>query len=149
MEQLCNQVFPATDFSTNMPDDYFADRAIFTMRNREIVEFNDYVVQHLPGALEARFSVNKTVADGPDDDLADYTAEYLQSIDSLGLPRSVKPQAGHASHAAAQYTARGGTLQWNPSTYTRVTAARHHGKGSYWGSSRLRTPDPSHHVDVE
>jgi hypothetical protein len=89
MEQLCNQVFPATDFSTNMPDDYFADRAILTMRNKETAEFNDYVVQHLPGALEARFSVNKAVADGPDDDLADYTPEYLQSIDSSGLPPSV------------------------------------------------------------
>jgi hypothetical protein len=73
MEQLCNQVFPAADFSTNMPDDYFADRMILTMRNRETAEFNDYVVQHLPGASEVRFSVNKAVANGLDDDIADYT----------------------------------------------------------------------------
>jgi hypothetical protein len=89
MEQLYNNVFPPAELAAVMPDDYFADRAILTMRNKDMVEFNNYVVQHLPGRLETRFSVNKAISEGPDDDIADYTAEYLQLIDHSGLPPAV------------------------------------------------------------
>ncbi|THC89522.1 hypothetical protein EYZ11_011037 [Aspergillus tanneri] len=89
LEELCERVFPTAALHGQQDPDFFAGRAILTMRNIHLAELNNQVTASLPGDLSVRYSVDKALQDNVHHDTDDYTTEFLQSVDLPGLPPSI------------------------------------------------------------
>jgi len=87
---LCERVFPATMLSTiNADSDFFASRAILTVRNADISAFNAPLLERMPGQLHTFYSVDQAVTDDLAEGREEFTREFLQAIELSGLPPSI------------------------------------------------------------
>lgn len=93
VEELCERVFPAADmthchtadFQASDPD-FFAGRAILSMRNSALVEFNDRITDSMRSQESMRYSADEALTDNVAEGVEEITREFLQSVDLPGLP---------------------------------------------------------------
>ena len=86
---LCEQVFPAAELTNpDRPADFFSKRAILCTRNTETYEFNNMILNRMPGDFEDYHAVNSANMDDAGRGQEEFAREFLQSVQLPGLPPS-------------------------------------------------------------
>ena len=66
----------------------FSNRCILAFRNDTVAEFNNAILQQLPGQLETLFAIDSADVNQQNTGFAELPVEYLQSFNPHGLPPS-------------------------------------------------------------
>src|SRR6266850_1645298 len=66
-----------------------AHRSILAIRNDQLPEFNDQLLEHLPGEQHTFYGADQAQTDGVEAGREEITREFLQTIDLSGLPPSI------------------------------------------------------------
>ena len=87
IESLIQTIFPGINQLPLPPDQYFAERTIFTSRNDDVDDINEEMLRHFPGE-EREFMSADSIKNNGNDGQGDlmYHVEYLNSINCCGLP---------------------------------------------------------------
>ena len=90
VELLCNTIYPADllSNSSNNPD-AFKGRSILSYRNETVKEFNEKLIQNMPGEMHEFMSMNSVDINDDAVEAEPFPAEYLQSINLPSLPPAI------------------------------------------------------------
>lgn len=89
-DELCERVFPAVELANpHRPADFFSKRAILTTRNKEAYEFNELLINQMPGDAEDYYAVNTAHTDDVGAGHEEFPREFLHSLQLSGLPPSL------------------------------------------------------------
>ncbi|GBN84924.1 hypothetical protein AVEN_61190-1 [Araneus ventricosus] len=93
IQDPAQQLFSDIDFKTVTPEE-FKGRAILTVTNDLSIQINNRVLECMPGNEVIYESMDNTVSNDPQDQLA-YTEEFLNSLTPTGiLPHKLKLKPG-------------------------------------------------------
>jgi ATP-dependent DNA helicase PIF1 len=88
--ELCERVFPAAEMAqVNGDSDFFASRAILTIRNVDLDQFNQALLNKIPGELHTLYAVDSAQLDDIADNHEEFSREFLQTVDLPGMPPSI------------------------------------------------------------
>lgn len=89
IQQFCDFVFPHELLETaSLDTTVLQSRAILTMRNVSVNDFNSFLLQQMRGEIYTFNAINTTDSDDPVRGINPLPAEYLQSLETAGLPPS-------------------------------------------------------------
>ena len=87
IEQLCRFVFPEELLRTaSMDPSVLQSRAILTMRNISVNDFNAFLLNQMPGEVHTFNAIHTTDSDDTNRGINPLPVEYLQSLETAGLP---------------------------------------------------------------
>jgi hypothetical protein len=87
LEDLITVIYPNIA-TPNHPDQYFSDRMILAPRNADVHDINDRILEKFPGEETIYDSADSAIIEEGVDHPEPIPAEYLNSINASGLPRS-------------------------------------------------------------
>lgn len=88
--ELCEKVFPRAELANLAREpDFFAHRAILAIRNDQLSEFNDQLLDDLPREEHTFYAADQAQTDGIESGREEVTREFLQTVNLPGLPPSI------------------------------------------------------------